>query len=471
MKKLFLILCNEAAQQNRKQRLLAIKATRIKKNLRRALTAIALSSILIIASQCTVSGQTIFFEDFESGIGNWYADNGLWDAGIATVGPQAAHSEENVAGTVLDGNFHHNANTRIISQSISLPSLLSGEKIQLKFWQWFRFSDDNGRIQISVNGGDWQTISSPVFDGYSTNWTQYVTDLSAYADSTVRIAFYFRSGNYNNDNGWYIDDILVEKKVVPFNNPENFELGVGDCSADNGLWEVGIPTVGPMTAHSGQFVAGTVMDGNFHHNANTRFILPEVTLTPLQGQAPTLFFWHWYRFSDDNGRVQISVNGGDWQTISSSVFDGYSTNWTQYAIDLSAYVDSTVHIAFYFRSGNYNNDNGWYIDDIRIEGTTDSKEIPAPFPESTLSQNYPNPFSFSTTIPYILTQPAPVELVIYNAVGQRIKTLINKPQPAGEYEIQWDGKGNNNIQVSNGVYWYILKVDSIIQIKELVFIR
>ena len=44
----------------------------------------------------------------------------------------------------------------------------------------------------------------------------------------------------------------------------NFEFGIGDWSADNGLWEVGIPTVGPdSNAHSGQNCVGTLLGGNY----------------------------------------------------------------------------------------------------------------------------------------------------------------------------------------------------------------
>ncbi len=448
-----------------------------KKNCKSAFSFKKVNLILaLFLINISIYGQTtiVFNEDFENGIGSWFADNGLWDAGIATVGPANAFSGEQVAGTVLNGNFSGGANTRLISPSIALPDINSDENIQLKFWQWFRFSDDNGRIQISVSGGAWETISDPLFDGTSTNWTQHIADLTLYANSVIRIAFYFNSGNFNTDNGWYVDDISVEVEVTPFNNPEGFELGVGDWSADNGLWEIGVPTVGPANAHSGQQVAGTVLNGNFHGSANTRLISPEVILTPLQGQIPTLFFWQWYRFSDDNGRIQISVNGGAWETISDPLFDGTSNSWTQYAIDLSSYSDSTIRIAFYFNSGNFNTDNGWYIDDIRIEGidSTDvvNGVINANQNEFELLQNYPNPLNTSTTISYQLAKPSHLELTIYNAIGQKIRTLVNGKQPPGEHQIQWDGKNEKLVQLPQGIYHYSLRIGTMVQTKTMVIL-
>ncbi|MCG8608526.1 choice-of-anchor J domain-containing protein, partial [bacterium] len=228
-------------------------------------------------------------------------------------------------------------------------------------------SDDEGRLQVSVEGGDWETISGNLIDGTSAVWTQYVADLSQYANSSVQLGFLFTSDPFDVDNGWYIDDVSIEQGPAGFRNPEDFELGVGNWSADNGLWEVGVPGVGPPAANSGKNVAGTVLNGNYPDHANTRFISPEITLTTQTGRTPLLCFWHWFRNTDDEGRVQISANGGPWETIS-NLFEGTSVVWTQVCIDLAAYEDLTVRIAFLFTSDPFDVDNGWYIDDVRIDG-------------------------------------------------------------------------------------------------------
>jgi len=46
--------------------------------------------------------------------------------------------------------------------------------------------------------------------------------------------------------------------------------------------------------------------------------------------------------------------------------------------------------------------------------------------------NYPNPLNNSTTIQFTLTKTQTVDLIIYNALGQKIKTLLkNKKLRAG----------------------------------------
>ena len=78
-----------------------------------------------------------------------------------------------------------------------------------------------------------------------------------------------------------------------------------------------------------------------------------------------------------------------------------------------------------------------------------------------LVSNYPNPFNPSTiiafTIPYDLTN-SKTELKIYDLQGKLIKTLVDELLPAGNYLSKWDGKNENHVQVSSGVYIYNLKV-------------
>lgn len=425
---------------------------------------IVLSGLICSAGSFAQTPDTLFFQDWESGIGSWFASNGVWEVGIPMVGPSSTHSGQRCVATILNGNYPSGSNTRLespISPQIVLPSVSPPEKILLKFWHWFRNWNDNGSIQISVNGGSWQTINNPLITGTSNAWTQYVADLSLFANSTIRIGFLFQSGTFDNDNGWYIDDILVVKKVSLLNNPEDFEAGVGDWGADNGVWQVGVPTVGPPNAYSSLNCAGTMLNANYPSSKSSRLISPEIDIIPLQGQSPILFFWHWFRLWNDAGRVQISVNHGAWQTVAGP-FSGTSPVWTQAPpVDLSAYADSSVRIAFYFQSGTFDNDNGWYIDDIRIEGIQDPTSIgEVHFQVVTgfeLSQNYPNPFNPTTAIRYQLPKSGSVELTIYNLLGQEIRKLVNENRIAGQYTVQWDGRDETGAAVASGVYLYRLK--------------
>jgi hypothetical protein len=75
-----------------------------------------------------------------------------------------------------------------------------------------------------------------------------------------------------------------------------------------------------------------------------------------------------------------------------------------------------------------------------------------------LNQNFPNPFNPTTTIRYELIAPTQLRLSVYDIRGQFIKTLTEKNQTAGNYEVQWDGTDDSGKRVSTGVY--ICRLDS-----------
>ena len=73
-----------------------------------------------------------------------------------------------------------------------------------------------------------------------------------------------------------------------------------------------------------------------------------------------------------------------------------------------------------------------------------------------LHQNYPNPFNPRTTIVYQLPVSADVELSIFSMVGQRMTTLIQERQSAGNYRMEW-----NAVNLPSGIYFYRLKAKAV----------
>ena len=98
-----------------------------------------------------------------------------------------------------------------------------------------------------------------------------------------------------------------------------------------------------------------------------------------------------------------------------------------------------------------------------IEGTTpnsiQAKDVKIITPEDyVLNQNYPNPFNPQTTIVFMLPIRKKISLTVYNALGQRIKTLYNdQVLTAGRHEIVWDGTNEAGNRVATGMYVYTLK--------------
>ncbi|MCI0531089.1 MAG: T9SS type A sorting domain-containing protein, partial [candidate division Zixibacteria bacterium] len=74
-------------------------------------------------------------------------------------------------------------------------------------------------------------------------------------------------------------------------------------------------------------------------------------------------------------------------------------------------------------------------------------------PQFRLESNFPNPFNPATTIRYHLAEPAKVKLVIYNLLGQPVKTLVKETLPAGMHRAIWDGTNDARQAVSSGTYF------------------
>jgi hypothetical protein len=91
-------------------------------------------------------------------------------------------------------------------------------------------------------------------------------------------------------------------------------------------------------------------------------------------------------------------------------------------------------------------------------------------PSLSLFQNYPNPFSNSTTFKFALKDPAHVKLTVYNIRGQRIATVIDEELKPDSYEIPWSPAGEDH-KLTNGIYFYRLEAGDKSFVKKMVIMR
>lgn len=96
---------------------------------------------------------------------------------------------------------------------------------------------------------------------------------------------------------------------------------------------------------------------------------------------------------------------------------------------------------------------------------------PGPADEFVMHQNYPNPFNPQTHIEYTVRESSPVELKIYNTLGQLVKTLVDDYKTAGQYSVVWDGKDNSGNAVSSGSYFYQIKTGDFTSTKKMIHIK
>ncbi len=83
-----------------------------------------------------------------------------------------------------------------------------------------------------------------------------------------------------------------------------------------------------------------------------------------------------------------------------------------------------------------------------------------------LEQNYPNPFNPSTSIAFALAKAGEVKLQIFNALGQKVATLVNGKMSAGQHNVTWDARN-----VPSGIYFYKLEAGAFNQTRKMVLMR
>jgi MAM domain-containing protein meprin/A5/mu/flagellar hook capping protein FlgD len=117
-----------------------------------------------------------------------------------------------------------------------------------------------------------------------------------------------------------------------------------------------------------------------------------------------------------------------------------------------------------------------YIDDFvfdtadaLVNGIDDlNNALPTVF---ALKQNYPNPFNPTTTIKYQLPKKADIKIVIYNMLGQVVRTIVNKSVDAGYHEVVWDGLNETGSRVATGVYFYRMKSEKFVKTHKMILMK
>jgi hypothetical protein len=182
--------------------------------------------------------------------------------------------------------------------------------------------------------------------------------------------------------------------------------------------------------------------------------------------------------NNDHYYVKVSTDGGTnwtvlWDAVTQTPAGAYSTYTTPIVLTLAAYAGQNIKLAWH-ADDPPTNDGMWNvaaIDNVEVEGTVgvDNPETPALV--TALNGNYPNPFNPETTISYSVKSGSPVAIEIYNTKGQRVRTLVNEAKAAGNYNVKWDGRDSNGLQVSSGVYFYKMTAGKFTSSRKMILLK
>ncbi len=228
----------------------------------------------------------------------------------------------------------------------------------------------------------------------------------------------------------------------------------------------------------------------------------ETQVVTLGGQGQ-LIFWHridaeasstYPGQAYDGGRVEMSVDGGDWELIepvggythivrnrfagpgpfpTGSPFFSGTYDWREVTFDLAG-VSGEVRFRFRFGTDYAAAEDGWFIDDIVIvglAGVSGAEEQPVGAVALSLAPSRPNPTTGATRIAFALPAPQRVELQVFDAGGRLVRTLLSGELAAGAHVADWDGRDEASHPVASGCYYCRLATQEGTRRQALVVLR
>ena len=204
--------------------------------------------------------------------------------------------------------------------------------------------------------------------------------------------------------------------------------------------------------------------------------LPQILVT--QGEAVTLQL----KLINTG---DVPLKGITVHTDESSTPEWFVAENGKTGVDVPLNNQSHVHVPFRFVVDKYAPVGEAKPVTLRIkdvEGTLWHKRFvlnvqPRPLPKAfRLLQNYPNPFNPETWIPYQLTEASTVQIRIYSASGQLVRTLKLGFKPADFYTSRseaayWDGRNDIGEQVASGLYFYHLQAGHFSGIRKMLILK
>jgi len=211
--------------------------------------------------------------------------------------------------------------------------------------------------------------------------------------------------------------------------------------------------------------------GNYADDADNSMTLA-TAINIASAQSLFLSFNHKYATEPgyDFCNVEVSTGNNTWQKVRS--YSGIQNLWTAHSIDLTSFAEgaSQIKVRFRLSSDGFLNDDGWYVDDVKIisynvgpVGIFENNNFAEAF---SLSQNFPNPFNPNTIINYQLPMFSNVSLKVYDALGKEVSVLINESRQPGNYSVEFDGSN-----FASGIYYYKLIAGEFIAVRRMMLVK
>jgi len=367
-------------------------------------------------------------------------------------------------------------NTEGIEWEGTIPGQADGSMV----WYYVTATDDNSTSSTSPSDitanlyGYWATADLGV---YEVQYTPFASGSSPYDGYEVTVQGVVTMGGEN--AGGYADDSYGPAYFLQSGLTAEYNGIVAHIPTDAGIFEVGdfITVTGTVDesgdswefkwAENTRLINVTAVEDNGQTTSTTYDVDAATVNTNLEAYESVQV-----QFTD----VEVTaVNQYDW-----TITDGDETflldDDVSASEDLDTWFDGLAEgtVIDYLRGVITYSFGSWKLEvrdmnDIGVSSVGEPGEM-VPFTFN-LEPVYPNPFNPSTHISFSVPNNTNVKLVVYNSLGQRVRTLIDAPRIAGQHTAFWDGKNNAGSSVASGTYFLRLWTADNQQVQKMVLTK
>jgi Ice-binding-like/Secretion system C-terminal sorting domain len=239
---------------------------------------------------------------------------------------------------------------------------------------------------------------------------------------------------------------------------------VGSSAFINGDFKGNILAYATITQYAGASIEGNLYTKTSYIDINGSSLLP-VELSSFSAAtigSNVKLSWNTatevnnYGFEvERNVQTSTQLSATKWEKLGFVNGNGNSNSPKDYS-----FVDTKVSTGKYLYRLKQIDNNGQFEYSKTIEVDFNAPK------NFELSQNYPNPFNPSTTIRFNLSEAGIVKLMIFNILGQEIRTLVNEFKESGVHTINFDAG-----EFSSGMYIYKLEAGNFVQTRKMTLLK
>ncbi len=273
------------------------------------------------------------------------------------------------------------------------------------------------------------------------------------------------TGTYNNHYSNKPPNVIVKQNVYGWNDEAcaliKFDVTNNDTSALPSIVGLDINQDIDNTWENDVIFYNT--DNNVFYNYENTYVGFKILSDPTNAATE---FAYYEEYSDNDTSYYSWLTGGiNTDTLVTGPIGGVGIMGTD-TVQLQPGETRTVYMAAALGSDEASMLANMGLAEGHYGVITSVNEPLATIKNYKLEQNYPNPFNPTTTISFALPGRERVTLDVYNLLGQKVVSLLNREMEGGSHNIKFDASN-----LPSGIYFYSLRAGTFVSTKKMMLLK